>query len=70
MNIPEAVTSFAGSFTRLLLSFGFVLCLVGLLLNNNNISGWGLLFMIVAIMSELASSLIKYLKDRQEDQIW
>jgi uncharacterized membrane protein YiaA len=70
VNIPEAVTSFAESFTRILLSFGFVLCLVGLLLGNQNISGWGILFMIVAIMGELVSSLIKYLKNRQEDKIW
>jgi uncharacterized membrane protein YiaA len=68
--MPKAVTSVAKSFTRLLLSFGFVLCLVGLLLGNQNISGWGLLFMIVAVLGELVSSLIKYFKNRQEDQLW
>ena len=70
MNVTEAVKIISGSYTRLLLLCGLLLWLLGLVFGSSDTSGWGLVFMIVSILTEVFTVISRQVKDREDSILW
>jgi len=70
VNVTEAVKIISGSYTRLLLLCGLLLWLLGLVFGSSDTSGWGLVFMIVSILTEVFTVISRQVKDREDLILW